>query len=220
MKKTSIKKRSASPSIKSTQFPLTFAWASTFHKVQGRSLEHGVIDFDLQKEKSFGPGQMYTAVSGVKTYDNLYCIGELKKSAIKVNKDVLLEYERLKQNDLFSSVKRNAISCDTVTVLVHNVRSFPRHVDDILSDNRIINNDVIGFTEPQIKPSDSTSKIIETLNDFNIKFNDNENKFSSLAYGCRNDVAVLNKFDSNRVSILSFKEHAFADRIFTLIFSL
>ena len=41
---------------------------------------------------------------------------------MKVNKDVLLEYERLKQNDLFSSVKRNAISCDTVTVLVHNVR--------------------------------------------------------------------------------------------------
>ena len=99
---------------------------------------------------------------------------------MKVNKDVLLEYERLKQNDLFSSVKRNAISCDTVTVLVHNVRSLPRHVDDILSDNRIINDDIIGFTETQIKPSDSTSKIIETLNDFNIKFNDNENKFLSL----------------------------------------
>ena len=99
---------------------------------------------------------------------------------MKVNKDVLLEYERLKQNDLFSSVKRNAISCNTVTVLVHNVRSLPRHVDDILSDNRIINDDIIGFTETQIKPSDSTSKIIETLNDFNIKFNDNENKFLSL----------------------------------------
>ena len=123
---------------------------------------------------------MYTALSRVKTYDKLYCIGEIRKSAIKVNKDALLEYERLKQNDLFSTVKRNAISWDTVTVLVHNVRSLPRHVDDILSDNRIINDDIIGFTETQIKPSDSTSKIIETLNDFNIKFNDNENKFLSL----------------------------------------
>ena len=55
------------------------------------------------------------------------------------------------------------------------MRSFPRHIDDILSDNRIINNDIIGFTETQIKPSDSTSKIIETLNDFNIKFNNNGN---------------------------------------------
>ena len=44
---------------------------------------------------------MYTALSRVKTYDNLYCIGEFKKSSIKVNKDALLEYEGLKQNDLF-----------------------------------------------------------------------------------------------------------------------
>ena len=52
---------------------------------------------------------------------------------------------------------------------------------------------------------------------FNINFNNSENKFLSLAYGCRNDVAVLNKFDVNGVSILSFKKHVFADRIFTLI---
>ena len=92
------------PSIKGTQFPLILAWASTVHKVQGLTLEQGVIDFDLQKQKLFGPGQMYTALSRVKTYDNLYCIGELKKSVIKVNKDAFLEYEHLKQNDLFSTV--------------------------------------------------------------------------------------------------------------------
>ena len=203
----SIKKGSALPSIKGTQFPLIWAWASTVHKVQGLTLEQGVIDFDLQKQKLFGPGQMHTALSRVKTYDNLYCIGELKKSVIKVNKDAFLEYERLKQNDLFSTVISNAISCDTVTVLAHNVWSLPRNVDDILSGNRIINNNIIGFTETQIKPSDSTSKIIETLNVFNINFNNNENKFLSLAYGCKNDIAVLNKFDANGVSILSFKKH-------------
>ena len=75
----------------------------------------------------------------------------LPLSAIKVNKDVLLEYEPLKQNDLFSTIKRNAILGDTVTVLVPNVRSLPRNADDIVSDNRIINNDIIGFTETQIK---------------------------------------------------------------------
>ena len=31
------------------------------------------------------------------------------------------------------------------------------------------------------------------------------------------DVAVLNKFDTNGVSILSFKKHAFADRALTLM---
>ena len=67
---------------------------------------------------------------------------------IKVNKDAFLEYEHLKQNDLFSTVKSNAISCDN-----------------------------------------------------------NENKFLSLAYWCKNDIADLNKFDANGVSILSFRKH-------------
>ena len=133
---------------------------------------------------------MYTAHSRVKTYGNLYCIGEIKKFAVKVNKDSLLEHERLKRNDLFSTIKRNAISDDTVTILFHNVRSLPRHVSDIVSDNRIINNDITGFIETQINPSYSISKIIETLSLFNINFNNNVNEFLRLAYKCRNDVAV------------------------------
>ena len=97
----SIKKGSASPFIKHTQFLLTIALTSAVHEVQGLSLEQGVIDFHLQKQKSFGLGQIYTAIVNVKTYDNLYCIGEFKKSTIKVNKDALLEYERLKKKKTY-----------------------------------------------------------------------------------------------------------------------
>ena len=136
--------------------------ASTVPKAQCLSLEQGVIDFDLQKQKSFVPGQIYTALSRVKICDNLYCKGKLKRSARKINKVALLEYECLKQNNLFSTIKNNATSGDTVTVPVDNVRSLPRQVDDIVRDNRIINNDVIRFEEPQIKPSNSTCKITET----------------------------------------------------------
>ena len=63
----SIKKGPVSPSFKRTQFPLTLAWASTVHKVQGLHLEQGIIDFNLRKQKSFGPVQIYTALSRVKT---------------------------------------------------------------------------------------------------------------------------------------------------------
>ena len=54
---------------------------------------------------------------------------------------------------------------------------------------------------------------METLNLFNINFNSNENEFLNLAYGCRDDAAVLNEFDANGVSILSFMKYAFADRV-------
>ena len=63
-----IKKGSAYLFIKRTQFPLTLALAST---VQGSSLQQGAIDFDLRKQKLFGPGQLYTAFSRVQTYEIL-----------------------------------------------------------------------------------------------------------------------------------------------------
>ena len=93
-----IMKRLVSPSIKCTQFPLTLAGVSTGQKAQGLSLEQGVTDIDLQKQKPFGSRQIYTAFSRVKTYNDLYWIKEFKKSDVKVNKDALPEYERMKQN--------------------------------------------------------------------------------------------------------------------------
>ena len=98
------------------------------------------------------------------------------------------------------------------------MRSLSKHVDDIVKHDRIINNDIIGFTETRINLSNSTCKITETLIFFNIHFKNNQNKFLSLAYGCRNEVAVVDKFDANGVSIfISFKEHAFVDRVFILM---
>ena len=66
---------------------------------------------------------------------------------------------------------------EKVAFKIFNFRGYSEN----LSDNRIINSDIIGFTETQIKPSDSTSKIIETLNLFNINFQSNENKLLNLA---------------------------------------
>ena len=77
----------------------------------------------------------------------------------------MVKYERLKQNDLFTTVKRSTISDDTLIVLVRNVRSLSKHVSGIVSDDRIMD-DIIGPTETQINRSNSTSKIIETLNFF------------------------------------------------------
>ena len=76
-------------------------------------------------------------------------------------------------------MKRNIWS-DTVKVFVHDMRSHSRHIDDIISDYKIMNNDMV-FTEIKISPLDSTWKKIGTLNFLNINFNNNENRFLSLA---------------------------------------
>ena len=76
-------------------------------------------------------------------------------------------------------MKRNTISDDMVTVFVLNVRSLWKDTDDIVSDDKLMNNYIIWFTETQIDLPDSTCKIIERLDFFNINFNKNENKFLS-----------------------------------------
>lgn len=95
---TSIKKGSASPSIKSTQFPLTLAKAFTVQKVQGFYLGQFVINSNLPKQNSFGSDQIHSKVKNMIIF---VLFEKCKKSRIKVKKDALLEYECLKQNDYF-----------------------------------------------------------------------------------------------------------------------
>ena len=57
------------------------------------------------------------------------------------------------------------------------MKSLSRHADNIVSDKRIINNEVKRFTEAQIIPSVSTYKITRTLSFFNVNSSENENKF-------------------------------------------
>ena len=78
-------------------------------------------------------------------------------------------------------MKKNATSSDTVAIRFQNVRSLGRY-SDIVSDNRIITNSIIGFKDTQIRVSDSTSKVRDMLNFLNISFNTKENKILSLAY--------------------------------------
>ena len=118
---------------------------------------------------------------------------------------------------MFFTIKNVILGDDTVAVLVHNMRSRPIDVGYILSSKRVIYNDIIGFTETQIKSLDSTLEIVETLNLFNIVFNINNDKVSRLANGCRNDVAVSNKFYANRISILSFKKLDLVNKVFKIL---
>ena len=96
------------------------------------------------------------------------------------------------------------------------MRSLAKHVNDILHDHRCLKNTFIGFTETQMKPSNSSIIADDTIKDFKINLNNTDDKFSSLAYGCQDDIAIIRKCDINVIFITSLRKGNFSEHFLTL----
>jgi ATP-dependent DNA helicase PIF1 len=79
------------PSIIIGQIPLVLSWAMTIHKIQGATLAMAEMDIG---RSIFEYGQIYVALSRVKSLDGLYLIG-FNPSKIKANPRVLAFYEKI-----------------------------------------------------------------------------------------------------------------------------
>lgn len=75
---------------------------------------------------------------------------------------------------------RHAALDDTLAIFIVNVRSLAKHGNYIVCDYRCLTKDGIWFTETEMKPSDYTSKMDETID-----------KFLNLAYACQDDIVIM-----------------------------
>jgi ATP-dependent DNA helicase PIF1 len=72
------------------QLPLKLAWAMTIHKSQGITLDCAIIDVS----RVFAPGQVYVALSRVRSMDGLQIVG-LKVGSIKCDDKVKRFYTHI-----------------------------------------------------------------------------------------------------------------------------
>ena len=142
--------------IKRLQFPLTLAWSTTIHKVQGLTLDEIVVDM---KGGRFSPGQAYVAFSRVKTLQGLHILN-FNAKAIKKSIDVENEVFRLNTNLLHQLPD---VSCDTsdVTIALLNVRSILAKLPDIRADNNLRCASILCFCETWLNASQPSPALLD-----------------------------------------------------------
>ena len=143
--------------IKRLQFPLTLAWATTIHKVQGLTLDEIVVDM---KGGRFSPGRAYVAFSRVKTLAGLHILN-FNSTAIKKSIDVENEMFRLNSN-LLQPVSQ--ITCDPsshVTIALLNVRSILAKLPDIRADHSLRSASILCFCETWLSASQPSPVLLD-----------------------------------------------------------
>jgi DNA-binding NarL/FixJ family response regulator len=88
------------------QLPLRLAWAVTIHKSQGLTFEHA----DIDAAKSFAPGQVYVALSRVKSYEGIRLRTRLTRRAILTNSHIVSYLKSISPDELTSELSKGKIS--------------------------------------------------------------------------------------------------------------
>ena len=194
-----------------TQFPVTLSYACKIHKVQGISLHDVVISFDLNKQKSFLPGQMHVALRRLTNLHGMYLIGNYSKFAIKVNNAAAEEYRSLRVEQSFLPLSFGNVEMETLTITLLNTRYLNKHAIDIACTSSITDTDLLCLTETQLVPGQNTATVQDILNNFNFFFNSSIDKSESVAVCYLKSIQVFQMFNINGISIFSVNKSSFSE---------
>jgi ATP-dependent DNA helicase PIF1 len=79
-----------------SQYPIKLAWAVTIHKSQGLTFDHAIIDAG----KSFIAGQVYVALSRVRTLNGLILKSKISTESLRSNTEVINYMNSVKEEEL------------------------------------------------------------------------------------------------------------------------
>ena len=214
----SDRKRKEIVTVVWTQFPLVLAYACTVHKVQGLTLSKIVVSFQLHKQNSFHPGQIYVALSRVTSLDGLYLIGNYSSAAIKSSKLADEEYERLRcKENILEPLYSLSPSEENLVLTFLNIRSLRGKSASLKHYREVYDSDVVFFAETQIHCDSSIEEVEYNMKPFTMIFNNDTDKFKSLAIGYKESVTILEHEHVSGFSHVKLKKNAYSERTFNIL---
>ena len=131
------------------QFPLKPCFGMTMHKCQGATLPSAVISL----KDCFTSHTVYVAISQCTDIDSLHLL-HFKEKDIKIDKTVVNEMQRLRNNPLKLQTKCPLLNSAVLTIMLLNTRILHYHFQDLLHSPTIQHADVIVLQETFLCPTD------------------------------------------------------------------
>ena len=77
------------------QYPIKLAYSITVHKSQGLTFDKAILDIS----QVFAPGQLYVALSRLRSLDGLILLNQIQTNGLQTNKSIVSYYENKVSND-------------------------------------------------------------------------------------------------------------------------
>ena len=143
-KKNSKKKHSTPCSVE--QFPLNLFYASTSHKVQGKTLKD--IDVVCHSHPNLPQGCGYVMLSRCTSIDNIYLAEDFDLSKIRPHEESLLVAKKLEEKCLAKKLKKEKFDIFYVNMQGKS------HFEDVQHDIYANQSDVVCLVETWFKPNE------------------------------------------------------------------
>lgn len=117
-----------------SQYPIKLAWAVTIHKSQGLTFDNAIIDAG----KSFIAGQVYVALSRVRTLDGLILKSKINKDSLRSNAEVQAYLKPLNITELTAQITKFQEQFILKIILDHfSIATILNSIEDLQADTEI-----------------------------------------------------------------------------------
>ena len=143
--------KKSSQTLQRTQFSLTLAWVCIVHKGLGLALIITVVFFELVKQSTFSPGQVYVALSRSTSLSKLNILSNFDLKVINANHLAFSHHEYLrKKKNLFTTTFSQKKSIVEFKLSKSNVCGMLTNILDLMGDSRLMNIPLVCLIETQL----------------------------------------------------------------------
>ena len=145
------------------QYPIKLAWAVTIHKSQGLTFDHAIIDAG----NSFIAGQVYVALSRVRTLNGLTLRSNINKNSLRSNNEVIAYLKPLQHDQLTDILTKAQEQFILKLILDHfSLDGIITELESMATDPEIIKANILQFKAELKEIINTTESLISLVDKF------------------------------------------------------